>query len=163
MGGHRPLFCLIKADGVHCICREKIGLKCSSHDPLDILDPIMGPMGFVIHDIYQVNCHTEKTVASGQDETTHHLHIAGKGSCPTLSEMGDNTSHHLTGQKSVGNSRALFSVFVFADKVPETHSNPDFKSQPCPYKFTLKDLEFSWLKPPRYCSPSVTVAVSSHL
>ncbi len=52
--------------------------EVSLQNSLDILDPIIGPMGFVIHDIYQINCHTEKMVASGQDKTTHHLHIAGK-------------------------------------------------------------------------------------
>lgn len=52
----------------------------------------MGPMGFVIHDIYQINCHKEKTAAGGQDITTRHVHIAGKGSCPALSELKDKTS-----------------------------------------------------------------------
>lgn len=63
--------------------------EVSSQDPLDILDHIMGPMGFVIHDTHQINCHTEKMVASGQDITTHHLHIAQKGGCSTLSEVKD--------------------------------------------------------------------------
>lgn len=62
----------------------------------------MRPMGFVIHDIYQINCHTErkKMVSSFQDKPAQHLHIAGKESCPTLFEVKDKTPCSLTSQTS---------------------------------------------------------------
>lgn len=82
MGRHSQLFSLIKAKPSVLYLSKEDRFEVSSQDPLDILDPIMGPMGFVIHDIYQINCRTGKMVASSQDKPTHHLHIAGKGSCP---------------------------------------------------------------------------------
>lgn len=51
---HRLLFSFIKAK----LSEERFEL--TSQDPLVILDPIMGPTGFVIHDIYQINCHRER-------------------------------------------------------------------------------------------------------
>lgn len=57
---HRQLFSLIKAERGALYLSKEDRFEVSSQDPLDILDPIMGPMGFVIHDIYQINCHTEK-------------------------------------------------------------------------------------------------------
>lgn len=111
MGRHGHLFSLIKAERSALYLSKEDRFEVSSEDPLDILDSIMGPMGFVIHDIYQINCHTGKNrVANGQGKTTHHLHITGKGSCPSLSAGKDKTSCRLTSQTSVGKSRALFSV-----------------------------------------------------
>lgn len=105
MERHKQFSSLIKAE--QClICRKKIGLK-SAQGPLDILDHIMGPMGFVIHDIYQINCHTEKWWPVAR--TAHHHHIAGKGSCLTRFEVKCN----LTSQTSVRKSRVLVSVLLW--------------------------------------------------
>lgn len=62
MVGHRLLFSLIKAERSALYLSKEDRFEVSPQDPLDILAPIMGPMGFVIHDIYQINCHTEKNV-----------------------------------------------------------------------------------------------------
>lgn len=60
MRRHRQTPSLIKAEqSVLCLLKED-RFEEFSQDPLDIQDPIMGPMGFVIHDIYQINCHMEK-------------------------------------------------------------------------------------------------------
>lgn len=70
MGRQRQLSSLIKAERSVLYLSKQDRFEVSARDPLDILDPIMGPVGFVIHDIYQINCHMKKMVASGQDKPT---------------------------------------------------------------------------------------------
>lgn len=101
-------FSLIKAERLVLYLSGEDRFEVSSQDPLNILGPIMEPMGFVIHDIYQINCHTEKMVASGQEQPTHHLHIAGRRRCPTLSEVRDEPPCHLISQASDKRCKSFF-------------------------------------------------------
>ena len=83
LGRHRWLSFLIRAELSVLYLSTEDGFEVSLQDPLDVLNPVMGPMGFVIHDIYQINCHTqkEKNMTSGYDKIqTSSLYFFNKSS-----------------------------------------------------------------------------------
>lgn len=64
-----------------------MSLKCS-HKTLRIpLDPVMGLRGFVIHDIYQINCHLDRKKIEAWDKPTHHFHVQREGCWELQSEL----------------------------------------------------------------------------
>lgn len=113
------LFPLIKAEWsvLYCVSRKGFDrFDVSSQGPLDILDPIMGPMSFVIYDIYQINCHTEKKKWWPVSKTNPHIIfiLLEKRSGPTRSEGRDKTSCRWSGQTSVRKKRSSISCSLMS-------------------------------------------------
>lgn len=111
--GWRRFYPLIKA--LRSSCQRKKGLESLHRTLRSILGPVVGLAGFVIHDIYHINCHIEKWWQVAKTEP-HIIFTALRGKQhPSLSEVLNN---HISADQLTSHSNRL----VFAQTLTATNS-----------------------------------------